>query len=45
MFERADEQAATNYRKHGVRFEEAVLVFEDPLAVSAQDRIENGEHR
>ena len=45
MFEWDDEKAATNYRKHGVRFEEAVLVFEDPLAVSEQDRIENGELR
>jgi len=45
VFEWDDEKAATNYRKHGVRFEEAVLVFEDPLAVSEQDRIENGERR
>ena len=38
-------KAASNFRKHGVRFEEAALVFDDPLAVSKQDRIENGEIR
>jgi uncharacterized DUF497 family protein len=40
-----DRKAAINYRKHGIRFEEAALVFDDPLAVSEQDRIENGEQR
>lgn len=40
-----DRKSATNYRKHGIRFEEAALVFDDPLAVSEQDRIENGEQR
>jgi uncharacterized DUF497 family protein len=34
-----------NYRKHGIRFEDAALVFDDPLAVSDQDRIKNGEQR
>ena len=34
-----------NYRKHGIRFVEAAWVFDDPLAVSVQDRIENGEQR
>ena len=36
-------KAETNLSKHGIRFEEAALVFGDPLAVSSQDRIENGE--
>lgn len=44
-FEWDDRKAETNYRKHGIRFEEAALVFDDPLAVSEQDRIENGEQR
>lgn len=44
-FEWDDRKAAINYRKHGIRFEEAALVFNDPLAVSEQDRIENGEQR
>jgi uncharacterized protein len=44
-FEWDDKKANINYRKHGIRFEEAALVFDDPLAVSEQDRIENGEQR
>ncbi len=28
-----DEKAAKNWHKHGVRFEEAATVFEDPLFV------------
>jgi len=44
-FEWDDTKAETNFRKHGIRFEEATLVFNDPFAVSEQDRIENGEQR
>lgn len=44
-FEWDDKKAETNYRKHGVRFEEAAQAFCDPLSVSEQDRIENGEQR
>jgi uncharacterized protein len=40
-----DTKAEGNLRKHGIRFEEAALVFDDPLALSMQDRIENGEQR
>jgi len=29
----SDEKAAKNWHKHGVRFEEAATVFEDPLFV------------
>ena len=36
---------ATNLRKHGVRFEVAKLVFDDPLHVTRQDRMEGGELR
>ncbi len=35
----------SNQRKHGVRFEEASAVLLDPLYVSVQDRIEDGEPR
>jgi hypothetical protein len=36
----------SNQRKHdGVSFEEARHVFADPLHISVQDRIENGERR
>lgn len=38
-------KADSNYRKHGVRFEVAARAFDDPLAVSIQDRSENGELR
>ena len=31
--------------KHGVSFEAAQLVFDDPLHITRQDRIENGEQR
>ena len=34
-----------NIRKHGISFETAALVFTDPLHVSIQDRVENGEQR
>ena len=38
-------KADLNQRKHGVRFEDAVHVFFDPLHLTVQDRIEGGEHR
>lgn len=38
-------KAASNLRKHGVSFAVAGKVFDDPLAVTKQDRIENGELR
>lgn len=44
-FEWDDRKADSNFRKHGIRFEEAARVFEDPFARSEQDRIENGEQR
>lgn len=34
-----------NQRKHGVSFEAAKLVFEDPLHITRQDRTEDGEQR
>jgi len=44
-FEWDETKARANLRKHGISFEIAVRVFADPLAVSKQDRVENGEHR
>ncbi len=44
-FEWDDTKADINFRKHGIRFEEAALAFDDPLSLSEQDRIENGEQR
>lgn len=34
-----------NLEKHGIDFEEALLVFGDPFLLTSQDRIENGEMR
>ena len=45
IFEWDNDKAETNLLKHGISFPEAVLVFDDPLAVSKQERIENGERR
>jgi uncharacterized DUF497 family protein len=44
-FEWDDRKADSNFRKHGIRFEEAALVFDDPFGRSEQDRIDNGEQR
>lgn len=45
VFEWDEVKAASNYRKHGIRFEEAARVFDDPFHLSVQDRYENGEYR
>ena len=44
-FEWDETKAKSNLRKHGVAFEDAMLAFADPYAVSQQDRIEGGEQR
>ncbi len=44
-FEWDEGKAKTNERKHGVRFDDAILVFADPYALMEQDRIEGGEWR
>jgi uncharacterized protein len=44
-FEWDDVKAKTNERKHGVRFDDAMLVFSDPYALVEQDRMEGGELR
>jgi hypothetical protein len=44
-FEWDEAKAKTNERKHGVRFEDAMLVFADPYALVDQDRVEGGELR
>ena len=45
MFSWDDAKNASNQRKHGVSFDAAKLVFDDPLHVTRQDRTENGELR
>jgi uncharacterized DUF497 family protein len=45
-FEWDEAKNLSNQRKHdGVSFEEAWKVFQDPLHVSTQDRVEGGEQR
>lgn len=44
-FQWDDAKAEINWRKHGIRFQTAVRVFLDPLALTEQDRIEDGEYR
>ncbi len=44
-FEWDETKARSNARKHGVRFEDAMLVFADPYALVEQDRLESGELR
>jgi uncharacterized DUF497 family protein len=44
-FEWDEAKNLSNQRKHGVSFEKASAVFLDPLYVSVQDRIEDGEQR
>lgn len=44
-FEWDEKKSQSNFRKHGIRFEEAARVFDDPLSISEQDRFENGECR
>jgi uncharacterized protein len=44
-FEWDEAKNRANQRKHGVSFEEAVQIFRDPLHLSVQDRIEDGEQR
>ncbi|MBV5299554.1 MAG: BrnT family toxin [Rhodoferax sp.] len=45
MFSWDEAKNEINQRKHGISFAAARLVFDDPLHVTRQDRIENGEQR
>ena len=44
-FEWDERKSRTNCAKHKVSFETAILVFEDPFALSVQDRVIAGERR
>lgn len=44
-FEWDEAKDLSNQRKHHLSFAEAAGVFRDPLQLSVQDRIENGEAR
>jgi len=45
LFEWDEAKAESNHRKHGVSFDLAAEVFDDPYAVAEQDRVEDGEPR
>lgn len=45
LFEWDEAKAEINRRKHGVSFDLAAEVFDDPYAVAEQDRIVDGEPR
>ncbi len=45
LFRWDEAKAVSNKRKHGMAFEEAMLVFEDPYALFEQDRVVEGEMR
>ena len=42
-FEWDPQKAASNLRKHGISFEIATHVFDDPFVLSSIERIEQGE--
>lgn len=44
-FEWDEAKNLSNERKHGIRFEQAVLAFLDPLVISRKDRVQGGEDR
>jgi uncharacterized protein len=44
-FEWDENKNQANQRKHGISFEQAAQVFLDPLHLSIQDRVEDGELR
>jgi len=45
QYEWDEAKARSNRRKHGVGFEDAMSVFDDPYAFAEQDRTEDGEPR
>jgi len=44
-FEWDEAKNLANQRKHGIRFERAIEVFDDPLCVQVLERVEKGEER
>jgi uncharacterized DUF497 family protein len=44
-FEWDEAKNLANQRKHGISFEQAIEVFDDPLYLQILERIENGEER
>ena len=44
-FEWDEHKAELNFTKHGIRFVDAARIFDDPRALSCQDRIDGNELR
>jgi uncharacterized protein len=44
-YEWDEEKNQINFLKHGISFDTAILIFEDPHVVSELDRIVSGEER
>lgn len=44
-FERDENKNRENRKKHGVSFEIAMEVFDDPFSLTSQDRVVEGEER
>lgn len=44
-FEWHTDKDSANRRKHGLGFEAAMAVFDDPFELTEHDRFERGEHR
>lgn len=44
-FDWDDEKARTNRAKHGIDFDVAIHVFDDPCTISGHDRVVDGEER
>jgi hypothetical protein len=44
-YEWDDDKSRSNHKKHGVSFEAAVKVFNDPFLLLIKDRIADGEQR
>lgn len=45
LFEWNERKAKVNLRKHGISFETATLIFDDPNLVMIKDRVVDGEQR
>ncbi|HWG17752.1 MAG TPA: BrnT family toxin [Acidobacteriaceae bacterium] len=43
-FEWDEAKNLLNQRKHGIGFDEASRVFDDPLYITAPERVEDGRH-
>jgi uncharacterized protein len=44
-YEWSEVKNRTNFTKHGISFETAILIFEDPRIVSEIERVVDGEER